>query len=160
MAPKSKKDRFKKNKRTIKKRPIEIGAMSKKPRSNMNDRSHIVMIFMEMLNTVKIYHWKTRSYAQHKATDELYSKLNEHIDTFIETLSGKDGSRIKLMENEIQVLDETNTNDFRKRIFEYRSFLINMNSYFDSKKDTDLLNIRDEILGDINQFLYLLTFNK
>jgi len=24
--------------------------------------------------------------------------------------------------------------------------------------NTDLLNIRDEILGDMNQFLYLLTF--
>jgi hypothetical protein len=26
--------------------------------------------------------------------------------------------------------------------------------------NTDLLNIRDEILGDLNQFLYLLTFDK
>ena len=31
---------------------------------------------------------------------------------------------------------------------------------FDDKKDTDLLNIRDEILSDINQFLYLMTFDK
>ena len=26
--------------------------------------------------------------------------------------------------------------------------------------NTDLFNIRDTILGDMNQFLYLLTFNK
>ena len=32
--------------------------------------------------------------------------------------------------------------------------------FFDSKRDSDLLNVRDEILGDINQFLYLLTFDK
>jgi len=32
-----------------------------------------------------------------------------------------------------------------------------MNTTFDGKKDSDLLNIRDEIVGDINQFLYLLT---
>jgi DNA-binding ferritin-like protein len=159
MAPKTRRD-TKRNKRTTNKRRVKTGAMNKKAGPNPNQRSHIVMIFMEMLNTVKIYHWKTHSFSQHKATDELYTKLNEHIDTFIETLLGKDGSRIKLMENEIQVLDESNTTDFRKRIFEYRSFLINMNMYFDSRNDTDLLNIRDEILGDINQFLYLLTFNK
>jgi hypothetical protein len=28
----------------------------------------------------------------------------------------------------------------------------------DLKKDTDLLNVRDEILGHLNQFTYLLTF--
>ena len=33
-----------------------------------------------------------------------------------------------------------------------------MNETFDSKIDSDLLNVRDEILGAINQFLYLLTF--
>jgi hypothetical protein len=35
-----------------------------------------------------------------------------------------------------------------------------MNMFFDSKKDSDLLSVRDEILGHINQFLYLLTFDK
>ena len=31
----------------------------------------IVTMFLQMLNTVKLYHWKTSSYAQHKATDSL-----------------------------------------------------------------------------------------
>jgi len=47
-------------------------------------KSHIIRVFLEMLNVIKIYHWKTRSYAQHKATDELYGRLNENIDKFIE----------------------------------------------------------------------------
>jgi DNA-binding ferritin-like protein len=126
----------------------------------LKQKSHIVAIFLEMINMVKLYHWKTRSYAQHKATDELYENLNEHVDTFIETLLGKDDSRIQFIEKEIRVLDESQTNDFKTRIHEYRAFLINMNQYFDSRKDSDLLNIRDEILGNINQFLYLLTFDK
>jgi hypothetical protein len=29
----------------------------------------------------------------------------------------------------------------------------------DINKDTDLLNIRDEIVGELNQFLYLLRFS-
>ena len=120
----------------------------------------IVKIFIEMLNMVKLYHWKTRSYAQHKATDDLYTKLNEHIDTFIEVLLGKTESRIKSIENNLTLLNINNVEDFKERVYEYREFLIDMNIYLDSKKDTDLLNIRDELLGDINQFLYLLTFDK
>lgn len=127
---------------------------------NNDSKSHIVKIFIEMLNTVKLYHWKTKSFAQHKATDELYSNLNEHIDTFIEILLGKDESRIKMMEKKIDLLDSSNTNEFKMRVYEYRDFLIDMSTYLDSKTDSDLLNVRDEILGDINQFLYLMTFDK
>lgn len=125
-----------------------------------NTKSHIVKVFLEILNMVKLYHWKTRSFAQHKATDELYSKLNEHIDSFIEVLLGKDSSRIKMIEKRIDLLDSSNVIEFRQRIFEYRDFLQSMNIYFNSSRDSDLLNIRDELLGDINQFLYLLTFDK
>ena len=46
-------------------------------------KSHIVKIFLEMLHMVKLYHWRTKSYSQHKATDELYSKLNDKIDKFV-----------------------------------------------------------------------------
>ena len=123
-------------------------------------KSRIVQTFLEMLNTVKLYHWKTHSYAQHKATDELYGKLNENIDTFVEILLGKDESRVKMVEKRSRLIDSENTTDFKSRIYEYREFLIDISKYFDQKRDTDLLNVRDEILGNINQFLYLMTFNK
>ena len=54
-----------------------------------NTKLDLITIFLNLLNNVKIYHWKTRSYAVHKATDELYEKLNEQIDQFVEVLLGK-----------------------------------------------------------------------
>jgi DNA-binding ferritin-like protein len=133
-------------------------SISKKP--NDKQKSHIVKLFLEMLNMVKLYHWKTHSYAQHKATDDLYSKLNEQIDNFVEILLGKDESRIKTIEKKIELVDFKKVGDFKSRVYDYREFLIDLNMYFDSRRDSDLLNIRDEILGSINQFLYLLTFDK
>jgi len=115
---------------------------------------------MELLNMIKLYHWKTHSFSQHKATDELHERLSNNIDKFVEVWLGKTGSRIKLTEKRIQLLDFTNVEDFKDRIFEYREFLIDLNTHFDKNRDSDLLNIRDEILGDLNQFLYLLTFDK
>jgi hypothetical protein len=123
-------------------------------------KSKIVSVFLEMLNMVKLYHWKTRSFAQHKATDELYSELNEKIDTFVEILLGKDESRIQMMEKRIDLIDSANTGDFKSRIYKYRTFLIDFGQVFNAKRDSDLLNVRDEILGNINQFLYLMTFDK
>ena len=36
---------------------------------------NITKVFLEMSNTVKLYHWKTLSYSTHNATDELYKDL-------------------------------------------------------------------------------------
>ena len=44
---------------------------------------NITKVFLEMLNTVKLYHWKTYSYSTHNATNELYKDLNKYIDEFI-----------------------------------------------------------------------------
>ena len=151
-----------KNKKTQKaggKRRSTMKTFSKKT-SDSDKKSEIVIMFLEMLNIVKLYHWKTRSYAQHQATDELYRRLNEHIDSFIEVFLGKDQSRIKLVEQEIKLTDYSDTKDFQNRVLVYRGFLTDMNIYFDSSRDSDLLNIRDEILGDVNQFLYLMSFDK
>jgi DNA-binding ferritin-like protein len=109
---------------------------------------------------IKLYHWKTRSYSQHKATDELYGRLNENIDKFVEVLLGKDQSRIHSMEKHLNLINTDNMTDIKAHVFEYRNFLTEMNIYFDEKKDSDLLSIRDDLLADINQFLYLLSFDK
>ena len=120
---------------------------------------NMVITFLEVLNHVKLYHWKTKQYAEHKATDELYGKLNEDIDKFVEVLLGKDGSRIATVK-QIRVCDTIHTTQsLRKKMEKFKDFLMRLNDSLDAHKDSDLLNIRDEILADINQFLYLLTFH-
>ena len=122
---------------------------------------NIVTMFLQMLNTVKLYHWKTYSHSQHKATDELYANLNSNIDTFVETMLGKKGGRINLAKQKtLPLLAIENINDFKNEISKYKNFLINMSkdSELNSTSNTDLKNIRDEILGNLNQFTYLLTF--
>ncbi len=114
----------------------------------------IVKVMLQMLNNIKLYHWNTFSYPEHKATDDLHSSLGDNIDKFVEILLGKEHSRINL--KYIQAIKIHNLND-KKALIEsinrYKIYLDNMPSSF----GTDLLNIRDEILGDLNKFLYLLT---
>ena len=124
-------------------------------------QKQITVVFLEMLMMVKLFHWKTHSYATHKATDELYEKLNENIDHFIEVLLGKTGSRIDLMgQKSISLIDLSSQEKLKSKIMYFKNYLVGLdnNKALSTMSNSDLFNIRDEILGNLNQFLYLLTF--
>ena len=126
-----------------------------------NFNREITIKFLEMLLAIKLYHWKTNSYATHKATDELYTKLNENMDSFIEILLGKTGTRIDLLnQKNIKLLDMRSQEEFKKYVVAFKEYLISLDDNKSMKlmKNSDLYNIRDTILGDMNQLLYLLTF--
>jgi hypothetical protein len=131
------------------------------PSSGSSLEKEITLIFFQILLMIKLFHWKTYSYATHKATDELYGKFNEHMDRFIEVLLGKLGNRIDLTNiKSIPLVDLNNPAQLKQKIEWFKSYLVNLDNHrtIKSMSNTDLLNIRDEILGDLNQFLYLLTF--
>ena len=124
-------------------------------------QKEITVVFLEILLMVKLYHWKTTSYATHKATDELYTKLNANIDQFIEILLGKSGTRTDLTRNKhIKLVDLQSQSSLEKEVERFKSYLVglNNNKAMQTMTNTDLFNVRDTILGDLNQFLYLLTF--
>ena len=124
-------------------------------------QKQITVVFLEMLMMVKLFHWKTYSYATHKATDQLYDSLNDNMDKFIEVLLGKTGSRIDLMNNKtISLIDLNSQESLKSKIMSLKNYLVGLdnNKALSTMSNSDLFNIRDEILGDLNKFLYLLTF--
>jgi DNA-binding ferritin-like protein len=138
--------------------------MAPRTRKNTNRKyseNELVLKFIEFLNIIKVYHWKTMSYPQHKATDELYESLNGRVDEFIETMLGKTGKRFNLSSvRHIPFYDYTNVKIFKHCIEIFKKYMVNMSNapYFKNPENSDLLNIRDEILSDLNKFTYLLTF--
>lgn len=139
--------------------PISVPvSKSTKPKS-LNSSGDIILFFMDMLTTVKLYHWKTMNYATHKATDELYDDLNKYVDEFVEVLLGyKGGVRAKLPRTQVTLRDCNSIEEFKKKIDGYKNVLIGFTSRFDGKKNSDLLNIRDEILATLNKSLYVMSF--
>ena len=124
-------------------------------------QKQITVVFLEMLIMVKLFHWKTYSYATHKATDQLYDSLNDNMDKFIEVLLGKTGSRIDLMNNKtISLIDLNSQESLKSKIMSLKNYFVSLdnNKALSTMSNSDLFNIRDEILADLNQFLYLLTF--
>jgi hypothetical protein len=125
--------------------------------------NEITKVFLEMILMIKLWHWKTYSYATHKATDQLYGSLNENMDKFIEVLLGKTNVRIDLTkEKTLPLLDFKDRKTFQKKVDWFKGYLVNLENepFIKQMSNTDLLNIRDEILGNLNQFLYLLTLRR
>ena len=132
--------------------------------SSCSLQNKITSTFLCMLNTIKIYHWNTNHYATHKATDQLYGDLNEKVDTFVETMLGKESvsTRHKVLKiNSLKMNTYKSNKDFKKETESYKSFLIGLtnNKLFNTPQNSDLMNMRDDILASLNQFLYLLTLH-
>lgn len=119
-------------------------------------KQHIVRYMLQMLMTVKLYHWNTLSYSVHKATDDLYGELNTLIDQFVEILLGK--TKREIIETKTLLLKTFKDNkSFEKEIETYKKYMVNLGEIFNEKENSDLLNVRDEILATLNKISYLLT---
>ena len=121
--------------------------------------NEVTVYFFEMLLMIKLFHWKTFCYATHKATDHIYDKLNGHMDRFMEVLLGKSNIRMNFLHNKSISLMDVSREDFIEKINIFKKYLIDISNHsaMKSMSNVDLLTIRDEILADLNQFLYLMS---
>jgi DNA-binding ferritin-like protein len=107
----------------------------------------------EMVVVVKLHHWRTHSYSVHKATDNLHESLSEQVDSFVEKLLGSKHTRANL--TQLRMRSFNTLPALKHRIEYYKQYLKHM----PASLGTDLLNIRDELLGSLNQFSYMLTLS-
>ncbi len=105
----------------------------------------------------KILHWQTKGYARHIAFGDIYDSLDELVDEYIEVAMGKWG-RFSVDEKTNTIvyknLSEVNMVEFLQ---DFKGKLYMITTELDQEKDTDLLNLKDEILAKINKLAYLLT---
>lgn len=113
----------------------------------------MVEMLIEMEQQMRIWHWQTKSFARHSAFGSVYSDLGDLIDSFMESYMGKYG-RISV-DGAINLSNMSD--DIISKIDTYAQFLLSMNETLDTSVDSDLLNIRDEMLALLNKLKYLLT---
>ncbi len=122
----------------------------------MNLSSNVNFLLQTQLQ-LKILHWQTKGYARHQAFGETYSNLDALIDDFVEIAMGKYG-RFSLSDNEKKIsLENLSELDLTAFLKSAKGELIGMSRDLSQDKDTDLLNLKDEILGLLNKLSYLLT---
>jgi hypothetical protein len=119
-------------------------------------KEELILKLVQIQNQFRFLHWQTFGDAKHRAYGEIYDTLGDLIDTFTEAMMGKYGrpefeSEFSIMFQDIKSM---NIQNFLDGITE---FLVGMTDQLDSRYDTDLLNLRDEMLAEINKLKYLLT---
>lgn len=116
----------------------------------------LIEIFLQFTSQIKLYHWQTKKYSRHKASDSLYEKIQSLIDTFVEAYQGK-YERVYLTNTTTLPIYNLDDIDIVEYVNEFGKFL--KTDIFEAiqDSDTELLNIRDEMLSLINQTLYLFT---
>lgn len=120
----------------------------------MSSHASIVVRFLHMLAQLKIYHWQTNVYARHVATDKLIDSLTEKVDRFVEAMQGSDGAHTVLPSDTALRLHNISDEEARVFLEQIKSFLVGPLASVIAG-NADLTAIRDEMLADVNQALYL-----
>ena len=110
-----------------------------------------------LLNQTRVFHWQTLSHAEHVALGGLYDKLDDLVDSFVETYSGAYGSVEQATPSfNTATFNYTNNAD----VLQFCDFAVNYLTNTLSKairpECTDLLNIVADMIGAFNHTKYLL----
>lgn len=114
----------------------------------------IITPLLTLQNTLRIHHWQTKSYAEHKALGNAYEGLDPLVDQFVEVYFGKYGN-INAKDSFKLTLENYKPGACKEMIDEYVKYLENMENSL-KETDSELLNIRDEMLAVLQQTKYLL----
>jgi hypothetical protein len=116
-----------------------------------------IHFFLHLRDQIKLYHWQTRVYSRHIATDKILEKLEKSIDSYVEIYIGKYGRPKVSGKNASITLHNLTEAGATRLIVSSVKYLQGPLSKTLNPSDTDLMNIRDELVGDLNQLLYLFT---
>jgi hypothetical protein len=141
------------------KRPVQMKPQDVVPKATQGGSKGDMLLtaLMTAHNQFKIFHWQTKSFSQHEAFGKIYESLGENMDEFIETYMGR-YQRIYASKGRFLINLDNYSESYLAFVDAFIYFLQDELPTCLGPKDTDLLNIRDEILGNVNQLKYLLTF--
>lgn len=118
----------------------------------MNTAEQFVSLVLLARDVTHLAHWKTKSYAEHKALNEFYDAILDLIDGFVEQYQGYYNKRMAITRSE----DDGKASP--REVLEYQAEWIEMKRYSICEKDeTALQNTIDEILRQYQHTLYMLT---
>jgi hypothetical protein len=114
----------------------------------------LVTHLLTIRNQIKLYHWQTRQFARHTATDALTTALDLNIDAFVESYMGRYGRPMVSGSIKLHNFSESAAKSFFAKETKYLETELPKKI---GKNDTDLLNSRDTILAELTKVSYLFT---
>ena len=112
----------------------------------------LIQFLLEAANQVRVLHWGTSSYSEHVALGDLYDAISDATDKIAEALMGAQGKRFPL-KGTLELVDYAEGMP--------ASYVAGIADGLKSLKGlpTDILNMRDDLLGTVHKTIYLLTLS-
>jgi hypothetical protein len=121
---------------------------------NQEAKEELIKFFFNLKNNLYLYHLSTYSYSRHIAIANLLVSFDKLIDNFLETFFGKYGRPDQFQQAQLN-LTKLSDSDAYMELSTYIDFLTNNIPTLINEKDADLFNIRDEMVGILNNTRYL-----
>ena len=121
------------------------------------EKSEISIKILHILAQFQIFHWQTEKMKDHKTFDDFTENFKELGDKLMEVIQGKYG-RITLGEDvsmPIRNIQELDPYQFVENCIDI--FNVCQTNIFN--EDQEIVAILDEVIADLQQLKYLLTFN-
>jgi hypothetical protein len=112
---------------------------------------NLITQFLTIQSQLRVWHWQTKSYAQHNAFGEAYDSISDLSDSFIEAYQGENGTLVARGQYNLMV-DNYDEANLRAKIETWCSWLTGLENL-----SSNLLNLRDEMLQELRKLLYLLS---
>jgi len=109
--------------------------------------------FLGLLGQIKLFHWSIMKYSIHIALDKLHTELSDNIDKFVEIYIGKFNKQ-PLNNFTINMTATSDCNNLYSYLDNNREQLKKIRTSLN--KTSELQNIIDEMLGNIDQCIYLI----
>jgi len=113
---------------------------------------NVVTPLIQFQQNLRLSHWQTDSYAEHQAFGKVYGELDGLIDGLIEAYMGVYG---RLKSNITFSIELNGYPGIDESIKSFSEFLSELRNHVEAY--SDLQNMVDEIIGNINTLKYLLT---
>ena len=122
--------------------------------SNKELVEQLMQFFFKHEIKMKMYHFQTKHYGAHKASDTYLGQFLLDVDRFMEVAQGAFG-KIETKKMKLEVVMESDES-MDRHLEKYVKFLKDLGKNL--KDHPELLNIRDEMVSNAEQLRYLLTF--
>jgi DNA-binding ferritin-like protein len=118
---------------------------------------NVITPLVQFQQQMRIFHWQTDSFAKHKAFGKIYESLDGLVDEFVETYMGNFGKSKPVAPFNFTLLPLEDDGVVSEVLEDFIDYLKEMS--YEIEDNSDLLNIRDSILAEVNKLKYLLTLS-
>ncbi len=116
----------------------------------------VVRKLMEALHNIQIIYKTNSSIVPEFVFEEIFNKIKSYINIFTKNYMELPKKQLFNIETTLKNIKYNNERTFNSKLFEYIQILDELNLFLDHKKNKVIIEIKDELIDEIQRFISFL----